>query len=112
MLMKSNPNKRNLTNFEKKVLTVVSRVPKSKVTTYKFLARAIGRPRAVRAVANALRKNPNLIKVPCHRVVRSNGEVGGYRLGPKKKLLLLKKEGIRFNTKNRIKNLKKFLYQF
>ena len=109
--MKLSPSKKALTVLEKKVLAVVKKIPQGKITTYKFLARAVGRPKAVRVVANALRKNPNLIKVPCHRVVRSNGEVGGYRLGLTKKLLLLKKEGIKFNTKNQVKNLKRVLYK-
>jgi len=54
----------------------------------------MGNPRAYRAVANALARNPFPVKIPCHRVVRSNGEVGGYRFGTKQKVKLLLREGI------------------
>jgi len=64
------------------------------VTTYKELARALGRPRAWRAVANALARNPNPIKIPCHRVVRSDGKIGGYKLGVQRKARLLIEEGV------------------
>jgi len=62
--------------------------------TYKELARRVGKPRAVRAVANAVGANPLPISIPCHRVVRSDGGLGGYSApgGVKKKLALLKKE--------------------
>lgn len=94
-----------LTVFEKKVLRMVTKIPKGKVTTYQLLAKAVGRSRAFRAVANALAKNPQLTKIPCHRVIKSNGKIGGYRLGIKKKLSLLKKEGIKFQANKKIKNL-------
>ena len=83
-----------MSEFRDRVLKLVTMVPKGKVTTYKELARAMGRPRAYRAVANALARNPFPIKIPCHRVVRSNGEIGGYRLGPRRKVRLLVDEGI------------------
>lgn len=60
--------------------------------TYKEVAAAIGSPTAYRAVGNALNKNPRLGEVPCHRVIRSDGHVGGYVLGAKKKIELLRKE--------------------
>lgn len=104
--------KRFPSKFEEKVLEAVSQISTGKVATYKFLARAVGRPKAVRAVGNALNKNPALIKTPCHRIVRSDGKVGGYRRGIRKKLLLLKKEGIEVDTKNKIKNLNKIIYKF
>ena len=62
--------------------------------TYAGLAKAIGSPKAVRAVGNILGKNPDLIVVPCHRVVRSDGTIGGYASGPKKKITLLQTEGV------------------
>jgi methylated-DNA-[protein]-cysteine S-methyltransferase len=83
-----------MSEFQAKVLKLVAMVPKGKVTTYKELARAMGNPRAYRAVANALARNPFPVKIPCHRVVRSNGEVGGYRFGTKQKVKLLLREGI------------------
>jgi O-6-methylguanine DNA methyltransferase len=74
--------------------TLKGKVPKGKVTTYKALAQAIGKPKAARAVGNALNKNPHAPVVPCHRVVKSDGSLGGYALGDSKKLALLKKEGV------------------
>ena len=74
-------------------MRVVSRIPKGKVLTYKQVAKAAGRPRAYRAVGNILNSyDSKLYKVPCHRVVRSDGTLGDYRWGAKKKLALLKKE--------------------
>jgi len=83
-----------MTKFQASVLELVSKVPKGKVTTYKELARALGRPRAWRAVANALAKNPSPMRIPCHRVIRSDGKVGGYKLGGKRKTKLLFGEGV------------------
>ena len=72
----------------------IKKVPRGRVTTYKEIAKAVGAPKAFRAVGNALNKNPNLIKIPCHRVVRSNGFVGGFAVGTAEKIRILKKEGI------------------
>lgn len=80
--------------FQSRVLKLVARVPRGRVTTYKELARAVGRPRAYRAAANALAKNPHPIKIPCHRVVRADGKIGGYKLGARRKAKLLTAEGI------------------
>ena len=65
--------------------------------TYSQVAKGIGKPLAVRAVANAIGKNPYAPKIPCHRVIRSDGSLGGYsgKGGLKTKRFLLKKEGIR-----------------
>lgn len=98
----------SLTVFEKKVLKVIKKISNGRVATYKFVAKAVGRPRASRAIGNVLKKNPYLIKIPCHRVIRSNGQLGGYSLGSKKKLLILKKEGIKFKA-NKLTNHKKIL---
>lgn len=81
--------------FDEKVWKILSRIPKGKVATYAQVARAAGSPRAFRAVGNACNKNPNSPQVPCHRVVSSTGLLGGYAHGPKKKIALLQKEGIR-----------------
>ena len=81
-------------NFQDNLYKIVRLVPKGKVTTYKSIAAAIGSPRASRAVANALAGNFDP-KVPCHRVVRSDGRVGGYnRGGPAAKAKLLRSEGV------------------
>ncbi|MBU1146755.1 MAG: MGMT family protein [Candidatus Omnitrophica bacterium] len=78
-----------LTLFEKKVYTVVKSIPMGETRSYAWVAARAGRPRAVRAVGTALRKNPFVLIVPCHRVVRSDGGIGRYALGAdlKKKLL-------------------------
>lgn len=80
--------------FQSRVLEFTSKIPRGKVTTYREIAIAMGKPRAYRAVANALARNPYPIKIPCHRVVRSNGEIGGYALGTKRKAKLLASEGV------------------
>ena len=84
-----------MTSFTTKVLTVVRQIPKGKVLTYKEVARRAGRPRAYRAVGNILnRYDSSKIKLPCHRVIRSDGKIGGFRWGVAKKRTLLKKEGV------------------
>ena len=71
------------------------KIPKGKVKSYKEVAIGINRPKSARAVANACGKNPYAPKVPCHRVIRSNGTIGGFSGpgGSKAKRILLKKEG-------------------
>jgi methylated-DNA-[protein]-cysteine S-methyltransferase len=88
------------TNFQIKVWKEIAKIPKGKVKTYKELAKAIAKPNASRAVANACGKNPYPIKIPCHRVIRSDGKIGGYsgRGGIKMKKNLLKKEGVNFSN--------------
>lgn len=76
-------------------MKLVSKVPRGKVTTYKELARALGNPKAYRAVGNALAANPRQLKIPCHRVVRSDGGIGGYKLGVQRKTELLIRESVR-----------------
>ena len=85
-------------------------VPKGKVTTYRELAHALG-TKAYRAVGQAMNRNPHLMKVPCHRVIKSNGEVGGYALGIDRKKELLKMEGVQVEANGRI-NLSKHLHLF
>ena len=79
--------------FEEKVFEVVKRIPKGEVMSYLEVARRVGRPRAWRAVGNVLSKNKNP-KIPCHRVIRSDGKIGGYNRGAKLKRYLLSKEGV------------------
>ena len=81
------------TNFQIKVWKEIAKIPKGKTKSYKEIAIAIGRPNSSRAVANACGKNPYPIEIPCHRVIRSNGEIGGYSAGGSKvKRILLSKE--------------------
>ena len=84
------------TNFQKKVWNEIKKIPKGRTTSYKQIAIAIGRPKAARAVANACGKNPNPIITPCHRVIASDGTIGGYSAegGVNKKRILLAKEGV------------------
>ena len=84
------------TVFQVKVWNYLKKIPRGKVITYLDLAKAIKMPKAVRAVANAVGKNPFPPKIPCHRVIRSDGKLGGYSApgGIKTKKKLLKKEGI------------------
>ena len=84
------------TKFQLKVWAYLSKIPRGSVKTYAQVAKAIEKPLAVRAVANAIGKNPYPPKIPCHRVIRSDGSLGGYsgKGGLKTKKLLLKKEGV------------------
>jgi len=84
------------TKFQLKVWNYLKKIPYGKVKTYSEVAKSIGKPLAVRAVANAIGKNPLAPQIPCHRVIRSDGSLGGYsgKGGIKTKRLLLKKEGI------------------
>ena len=81
-------------DFTRRVYNAVSKIPKGKVSTYKEIAIAVGKPKAFRAVGNALNKNPFAPRIPCHRVVKSSSEIGGFSTGAKKKEKMLKKEGI------------------
>tara|TARA_B100000927_G_scaffold222010_1_gene181934 strand:+ start:773 stop:1048 length:276 start_codon:yes stop_codon:yes gene_type:complete len=86
------------TKFQLIVWNYLKKIPKGQIRTYLEVAKAIKRPKSVRAVANAIGKNPNAPKIPCHRVIRSDGKLGGYS-GPggiKTKKKLLKSEGIIF----------------
>lgn len=67
-------------------------IPKGKVMTYKQVARLAGSPKACRVVGNILSKNKDYANIPCHRVIRSDGETGGYNRGAKMKAEMLKKE--------------------
>lgn len=98
-------------NFSSRVLNQVKCIPKGKVLTYKILAEKVGYPKACRSIGNVLNKNNNLVKIPCHRVVMSDGSVGGYQLGEKRKISILKKEGIKINKAGKIKNLENFLFK-
>jgi len=101
-------------SFSEKCYKILKKVPKGKITTYKDLAKAL-KTKAYRAVGTAMNKNPNpgsnTGKVPCHRVINSNGSLGGFASGTKKKIAMLKKEGI--SVKNgKVVDFKKFLYKF
>ena len=101
--------------FQDKVLALVKKIPKGKVTTYKEIGKALKKKGQVyRAVGRALHDNKFPVKIPCHRVVASDGSLGGYSRGVKKKIALLKKEGIEVKQrKSKIfVDLKKYGYFF
>ena len=79
--------------FSEKVYRVVKKIHRGETMSYKEVAEAAGSPRAWRAVGNIVNKNKNP-EIPCHRVIRSDGKIGGYNKGAEKKVLLLKKEGL------------------
>lgn len=96
-------------NFNEKCYELLKKVPKGKVTTYKEIAKIL-HSKAYRAVGNAMNKNPYIGIVPCHRVIKSNGEVGGFALGIKNKIKLLREEGIEIKG-NKIVNFDKHLFK-
>ena len=87
--------KSNGTKFQISVWEEIKKIPKGQTKTYKDIALALKKPKSSRAVANACGKNPLLIEIPCHRVIRSDGKLGGYsgKGGMKQKRKLLKEEG-------------------
>lgn len=84
------------TKFQIKVWNELKKIPKGQLRTYKEIAIAIGKPNSARAVANACGKNPRPIKIPCHRVIRTDGCLGGYSAkgGVSQKRKLLQMEGV------------------
>lgn len=98
------------TKFQNKVYELCKKIPKGKVTTYKIIAEKLG-TKAYRAVGTALNKNPFAPKVPCHRVINSNGFIGQFAKGINAKVRLLKSEGLCIR-KNRIIDFKKKLFTF
>ena len=87
--------KLNGTKFQISVWKEIKKIPKGRTKTYKDIAVALKKPKSTRAVANACGKNPLLIEIPCHRVIRSDGKLGGYsgKGGVNQKRKLLKEEG-------------------
>lgn len=81
------------TDFQRKVWKTLRAIPAGQTRTYTDLAKAIGKPQAVRAVASACAANPLAVLVPCHRVLRADGGLGGYRWGIERKQQLLQLEG-------------------
>jgi AraC family transcriptional regulator of adaptative response/methylated-DNA-[protein]-cysteine methyltransferase len=86
------------TNFQMKVWEALLRIPAGALTTYTAVAQSIGRPTAARAVSNAVAHNPIAYIIPCHRVIRESGEMGGYRYGIPRKRAMLEWETARFVT--------------
>ncbi|MEJ6122843.1 MGMT family protein [Vibrio sp. 2-Bac 85] len=98
--------------FNQQCYDLLRQIPKGKVVTYADIAHQLG-GKAYQAVGNAMANNPDVIVVPCHRVVNSNGAIGKYALGTEKKIALLQEEGIELDTeKNKVLNLDKQRHTF
>ncbi len=97
--------------FQKLVIKTEATIPYGKVSTYKQIALHLEKPTASRAVANALAKNPFPIIIPCHRTIRSDGNISGYQGGNKMKKELLNMEGVGINSKLKI-NLSEYCFYF
>lgn len=89
---------------------LLSQIPKGRVTTYKELAKKL-KTKGYRAVGQIVGKNPNAPKVPCHRVVRSDGRLGGYAFGIKKKITLLAEEGVKIEN-GKVLDFEKKIFRF
>ncbi|MCH7850188.1 MAG: MGMT family protein [Nanoarchaeota archaeon] len=96
--------------FNERCYDKLKKVPRGRVTTYRELARSLGTS-AYRAVGNAMNKNPYSPEVPCHRVVNSDGRVGGYAGGEVEKIQMLKGEGIKISN-GKIVDFEKKLFVF
>tara|TARA_B100001996_G_scaffold114160_1_gene86399 strand:+ start:907 stop:1209 length:303 start_codon:yes stop_codon:yes gene_type:complete len=99
-----------MTSFQSQCYEALKKVPRGKVITYGGLAEMIGRPKAHRAVGSAMNKNPFAPKVPCHRVVKSNGDLGGFSIDIKVKIKRLQEEGVMVSN-NKIVDFKSILFQ-
>ena len=97
-------------NFNKRCYQKLALIPKGMISTYAEIAKSLD-SNAYRAVGNAMAKNPNPIAVPCHRIIKSDGTLGGYALGVSKKIQLLKKEGIKIKN-NKVVDFESKLFRF
>ena len=97
--------------LEEKVYKKLLEVPKGKVTTYGDLAKAIGLKNGQRVIGRIMSKNPYPVIVPCHRVIKSDGKIGGYAWGEKVKAKMLSNEGIKIKN-GKILDMKKDIYRF
>ena len=90
-----------MAGFKESVYKIVQKIPRGRVSTYAMVAKAAGSPGAAQAVGNAMRENkkpfykPGKNRVPCHRVVKSDGTLGGFSGGIRKKIELLRSEGVK-----------------
>jgi methylated-DNA-[protein]-cysteine S-methyltransferase len=96
--------------FQEKVWELLKKIPKGRVTTYSIIARKLD-TRAYRAVGNACNRNPYAPEAACHRVVRSDGSIGGFASGAGNKSRLLKKEGVKIKG-GKVEDFDKVLYRF
>jgi len=89
-------------DFQRRVLLEDRKIPRGMASTYGKIAERVGQPKGARAVGSALAANPFPLLIPCHRVVRSNGDLGGFQSGPQMKKALLEMEGVRFDPAGRV----------
>ena len=97
-------------NFNKRCYQKLVLIPKGMISTYADIAKSLD-SNAYRAVGNAMAKNPHPVAVPCHRIIKSDGTLGGYALGISKKIQLLKKEGIKIKN-NKVVDFESKLFRF
>jgi len=97
-------------NFNQRCYELISQIPKGKIATYKQIATILN-TKAYRAVGNAMANNPKLIIIPCHRIIKNNGYIGGYVLGINKKISLLENEGL-IIKREKIVDFEKYIYSF
>jgi len=83
-----------MSGFEEKVYAIVKKIPRGQVLTYQEVAVKLGNRKLARAVGHALNKNCDA-KIPCHRVIRSDGNIGGFRRGSLAKIKILRREGVK-----------------
>jgi len=98
-------------NLDEKVYKKLLQVPMGKITTYGELAKAVGLQNGQRAIGKIMNKNPYPVIIPCHRVVSSNGSIGGYAFGQDVKTNMLTKEGIKIQN-GKILDFGKIIYRF
>jgi len=99
-----------VSQFAADCYVLLKKIPKGRVTTYKIIAEKLGK-KSYRAVGQAVGANPNIPATPCHRVVKSDGGLGGYALGIEKKIDILEKEGVEV-IDGKIINFEKIIYKF
>ena len=97
-------------NFAEDCFILLKKIPKGRVTTYKIIAEKLGK-KSYRAVGQVVSSNPDIPATPCHRVVKSDGTIGGYVLGVDKKIALLEREGVEV-VDGKIINFEKIIYKF
>ena len=98
-------------SVSQKCYELLTQIPAGRVTTYKEIAHKLG-VKSYRGIGKIIGANPNAPKVPCHRVVKSDGHISGYAFGVDKKIKLLKNEGVYVDDNNKIKDFEKIIYKF
>ena len=98
-------------NLEQKVYKKLLEVPEGEITTYGELAKAVGLRNGQRVIGNIMNKNPYPVIVPCHRVVKSDGHIGGYAYGEKVKTKILSDEGVK-TLKGKVQDFEKKIHRF